>query len=291
VGWVGWVDVEGNGCCAQDNIDQRVTTDIEKFCEQGTEMFCKIFKPLLDVSLNTWQLGRDVGARGPAIIIGYFALAVAAKIAIMPDFKGMVKKKSELAGNYRTAHARLINNAEEIAFYEGGSRERSIIRQRFGALYWHTRLIATKTAAVSIVDTWIEKYGASIAGFVIMCLPIFFSSRVQSVAQNTNDFIKRRAIMTDLANGLGSLLVVGTQLKMLTGTTARVSEVFELVKQLNESGTKRFEIMRDDEPATVQNGDMTTRPIVKSQSMLALKEMEFLFQWWVRNLGRAIVSL
>ena len=51
-------------------------------------MFCKIFKPALDVLLNTWHLGRDVGVRGPAIIIGYFALAVVAKIAVMPDFKG-----------------------------------------------------------------------------------------------------------------------------------------------------------------------------------------------------------
>merc|ERR550537_462968 len=137
-----------------DNIDSRVTTDVEAFCEQGTEMFCKIFKPILDVLLNTWQLGRDVGARGPAIIIGYFALAVALKIAIMPDFKSMVKKRSELSGNYRTAHSRLITNAEEIAFYEGGARERSIIRQRFDALYWHARQIATKTAAVAVVDTW-----------------------------------------------------------------------------------------------------------------------------------------
>ena len=36
---------------------------------------------------------------------------------------------------------------------------------------------------------------------------------------------------------MGSLLIVGTQLKMLSGTIARVAEVFESVKQLNETGT------------------------------------------------------
>lgn len=28
-----------------DNVDQRVTTDVEQFCEQGCEMFCDVFKP------------------------------------------------------------------------------------------------------------------------------------------------------------------------------------------------------------------------------------------------------
>jgi len=213
-------------------------------------------------------------------MVGYFGLAVAVKVAIMPNFKELVKKRSELVGNYRTAHARLITHAEEIAFYEGGPRERSIIRQRFDAVYWHMRHIATKSAAVGVVDTWIEKYGASIAGYFIMCLPVFFSSTQKSVAQNTNDFIKRRQIMMDLARGMGSLLIVGTQLKMLSGTTARVSEVFESVKQLNERGTSRFEIVTEEAPAHDDGGQSGEhRGMIKSDSTLFLEELEFLQKW------------
>lgn len=270
-----------------DNVDQRVTTDVEQFCEQGCEMFCDVFKPTLDILLNTWQLGRDVGAWGPTIMVGYFGLAVAVKVAIMPNFKELVKKRSELVGNYRTAHARLITHAEEIAFYEGGARERSIIRQRFDAVYWHMRHIATKSAAVGVVDTWIEKYGASIAGYFIMCLPVFFSSTQKSVADNTNDFIKRRQIMMDLARGLGSLLIVGTQLKMLSGTTARVSEVFESVKQLNEKGTSRFEIAEeealssgnDDGGSNGGGGGGGGAGMIKSESTLFREEISFLEKW------------
>eukprot|EP01046_Picozoa_sp_COSAG06_P002632 COSAG06_NODE_95_length_24425_cov_882.571035_9_plen_491_part_00 len=328
-----------------DNVDQRVTTDVEQFCEQGCEMFCDVFKPsafqlptayeppapppvlilhrkwlagartaaacvsplsagcpsalthllscwrllaaaALDILLNTWQLGRDVGAWGPTIMVGYFGLAVAVKVAIMPNFKELVKKRSELVGNYRTAHARLITHAEEIAFYEGGARERSIIRQRFDAVYWHMRHIATKSAAVGVVDTWIEKYGASIAGYFIMCLPVFFSSTQKSVADNTNDFIKRRQIMMDLARGLGSLLIVGTQLKMLSGTTARVSEVFESVKQLNEKGTSRFEIAEEealssgnDDGGSNGGGGGGGAGMIKSESTLFREEISFLEKW------------
>ena len=36
-------------------------------------------------------------------------------------------------------------------------REREILGQRFDAMYWQSRQLATLKAMVSIVDTWIEK--------------------------------------------------------------------------------------------------------------------------------------
>ena len=194
-----------------DNVDQRVTTDVEEFCDQGTEMFCNIFKPTLDVVLHTTYLVRDVGIYGPVVLAAYFALAVAAKLLCTPNFKRMVKRRSELVGNYRTAHSRLIAHAEEIAFYEGAGRERSIIRQRFDAVYWHMRTMATKAAAVGVLDTWIDKYGASITGYFILALPVLVFPSSSSVAQNTNDFFKRRQVMSEIGRGLGALLLVGTQ--------------------------------------------------------------------------------
>ena len=38
------------------------------------------------------------------MLFGYFFLAAALKLVVMPNFKELVKKKSELSGNYRTAH-------------------------------------------------------------------------------------------------------------------------------------------------------------------------------------------
>ena len=49
-------------------------------------------------------------------------LAAAAKLLLLPNFKELVRRRSELTGNYRTAHSRLIAHAEEISFYEGGKR-------------------------------------------------------------------------------------------------------------------------------------------------------------------------
>jgi ABC-type multidrug transport system fused ATPase/permease subunit len=261
-----------------DNIDQRVTTDVEVFCDQITELYTSLVKPGLDVVLNTWKMALDMGWRGPAVLFGYFFLAAAVKVIVMPNFKELVKKKSELSGNYRTAHSRLIAHAEEIAFYEGGLRERSIVRQRFDALYWHSRRVATLKLNVGVLDTWIEKYGASIAGYFVMCLPIFFVTKAKTVAENTMMFVQTRQLMMDLARGLGMLLTVQTQVKMLSGITVRVAEVFEAVKQLNENGTMRFEVKEEGPSAAA-----ASPRIQKSVSTLFRQDLDFLHEWDSRN--------
>lgn len=60
----------------------------------------------------------------------------------MPAFGRLTARASELEGDYRTAHQRLITNAEEIAFYDGSERERSIIGRLFLATYQHARHFA-----------------------------------------------------------------------------------------------------------------------------------------------------
>jgi ABC-type uncharacterized transport system fused permease/ATPase subunit len=50
----------------------------------------------------------------------------------------MTARESELEGDYRTAHQRLISNAEEIAFYDGSTKERTIISRLFTEIYAHS---------------------------------------------------------------------------------------------------------------------------------------------------------
>ena len=53
-----------------DNIDQRVTTDVEVFCDQITELYTSLVKPGLDVVLNTWKMALDMGWRAGLITQG-----------------------------------------------------------------------------------------------------------------------------------------------------------------------------------------------------------------------------
>lgn len=52
------------------------------------------------------------GLRGPAILVVYYLLLGQVKMRLMPDFKRLTMMQSELEGDYRTAHSRLIANSE-----------------------------------------------------------------------------------------------------------------------------------------------------------------------------------
>lgn len=120
-----------------ENIDQRVTTDIERFCEDVANLYSSIFKPVLDITLNTIRLSAIMGTRGPLMLVVYYLILGQIKMKLMPNFKKLTEVQSELEGNYRTCHSRLIANSEEISFYDGANRERGIITDIFTKLFNH----------------------------------------------------------------------------------------------------------------------------------------------------------
>merc|ERR1719498_118608 len=84
------------------------------------------------------------------------------------------------------------------------------------------------------------------------------------------------------------LLTVQTQLKMLSGITVRVAEVFESVKQLNEDGADQFDIktdttVRDDERCKSNCEQNRLLRRLRSPSMILQEETEFLSSWDRRN--------
>ncbi len=79
--------------------------------------YTSIFKPLLDILLNTLRLYKVMGSKASLIWFGYylFLAQVKRRMLKMLALRDNTKKESELQGDYRTAHSRLITYAEEIA--------------------------------------------------------------------------------------------------------------------------------------------------------------------------------
>jgi ATP-binding cassette subfamily D (ALD) protein 3 len=151
-----------------DNADQRVTADIVQFCEELTELYTTVFKPLLDVLLFTAKMTEFLGWQAPMIMYGYFFVSGVIKRSIMPKFGRYIAHESQLEGTYRTCHNRLIVNSEEIAFYRGADKERAIITTALSALVRHSRRTRFLKFLVGIFDQLLVKYWASIAGYLGM---------------------------------------------------------------------------------------------------------------------------
>eukprot|EP01006_Ploeotia_vitrea_P058788 TRINITY_DN70227_c0_g1_i1.p1 TRINITY_DN70227_c0_g1~~TRINITY_DN70227_c0_g1_i1.p1 ORF type:complete len:641 (-),score=66.41 TRINITY_DN70227_c0_g1_i1:125-2047(-) len=232
-----------------DNPDQRVTADISQFAEAVTTLYTESFKPILDVLLFTYQLNRILGWQGPTIMYAYFGVSAFIKRKIMPSFGAFVKKESELEGNYRTAHNRIITNAEEIAFYNGAAKERSIVLELLDSINQHVADFRRKRWGVGVFDGLIVKYWASLAGYFVVASPHWLKLPMamrKSVAENTHDYILNAQFLTGLSQAVGQLVLVGNKLATISGHTARVWELLEKIRELKARGLQPFEVKPEE---------------------------------------------
>ncbi|GAM21533.1 hypothetical protein SAMD00019534_047080 [Acytostelium subglobosum LB1] len=264
-----------------DNADQRVTSDIEQFCNSMSNLYTTVFKPVLDLILFTKKLVGVMGWASPMLMFAYFIISGTLKKLIMPPFGKLTAKQSELEGNYRTVHQRLIANAEEIAFYDGSRKERQIINLSFGDIYRHTSYVSYLRCLVGIFDGFLVKYCASILGYGCMALPIYMGIKGaagKDTAELTKDYIRNTQLMMALAQAIGQLVLLGNKITNMAGYTSRVSELLEMVKQIKERGTSTFVIVDDDNMTGATPG--TQSPIVTER--YEVNNNEWLLQWKTR---------
>lgn len=247
----------GMGSLKIDNIDQRITQDTEKFASALASLYGTIFKPVLDIILLTSRLAKVVGLRGPMIMYLYYFLSSIVLRAIMPPFAKLTAEQQKLEGDFRYAHSRLINYAEEIAFFAGSQREKSYLNSAFDRLYSHSKGIFTKQASLGVFDSWLVKYGATMIGYAVVAVPVFGSVGVRAYGANagatdesrssiTRDYVRNSHILINLARAIGQVILLYKNFTQLAGYTARVAELREVLirciraqRQENASGTQR----------------------------------------------------
>jgi ATP-binding cassette subfamily D (ALD) protein 3 len=117
--------------------------------------------------------------------------------AIMPPFAKLTAEQQKLEGDFRYTHSRLINYAEEVAFYGGNKREKNYMNTVFDRLYRHSSGIFQKQASLGVFDSWLVKYGATMIGYAVVAIPVFssagykvhISSCIDTMACTFSDFL------------------------------------------------------------------------------------------------------
>jgi ATP-binding cassette subfamily D (ALD) protein 3 len=78
-----------------------------------------------------------------------------------------------LLGEFRYCHSRLITNGEEIAFYNGGEREKGIIDSAFHRLVRIVSRYLRFRTVLGVIDSCVTKYSGTLVGYFIVTAPIF----------------------------------------------------------------------------------------------------------------------
>ncbi|XP_055384994.1 ATP-binding cassette sub-family D member 3 [Condylostylus longicornis] len=224
------------------NVDQLLTTDIDKFCESVTELYSNISKPILDIFIYVYRLTMNLGGKTPSILMAYLLFAGVLLTRLRRPTGKLTIEEQKLEGEFRYINSRLITNSEEIAFYSGNSRERLTVLTSYSKLQRHLRKFLEFRVGMGILDNIIGKYAATVVGFYAVSLP-FFTKDHPLLADEKGERLKAYytfgRMLIKLAEAIGRLVLAGREMSRLAGFTARMTELASVLNDLNSGSYQR----------------------------------------------------
>ena len=217
--------------------DQFITQDLTLFCSSAAGLYSSLGKPFVDLCVFNFQLYRSLG---PIALIGltsnYFLTASILR-RLSPPFGKLKAVEGRKEGDFRSLHARLIANAEEVAFYGGAEMEKTFLNREFKSLKSWMEGIYMLKIRYNILEDFILKYSWSAYGYLVSSLPVFLPAwggigGAAEMAQSTvkggrerhrmKEFITNKRLMLSLADAGGRMMYSIKDLSELAGYTSRV---------------------------------------------------------------------
>lgn len=240
------------------HADQRITDDVEKFCETIADLYSYTFKPLLDVIVFSRSLGHIIGYKGQICLYMYFVVIGGLLRKVSPPLALMTAQYSSLSGDLRAAHHRIAASAEEVAFNDppAGRAEMMSLNTRLGRMIRHSQLTAMQRFMQQCLDGYLVKYTASIIGLVIFAAPLYYTPVEKRAATNVlaGQYINAMRLMMQTSAAMGQLVLVYKRVNTLAGHTARVSELVEQVRELGKPNGHLDAFRRVQERISAANG-------------------------------------
>jgi len=249
-----------NAAAMLSNADARVTQDLNEFCNVFADIYSRTFKPVLDMVVCTYQLSQSLGYAGPMTLYSYYILIGYALRMVMPPFPKLLSQQAELESNFRRSHNRLISHAEEVAFLNGGLREKEILNEELDRVTEHNQATFFAYFRQGILDQFTMKYLASIVGWPVLAVPFLLSP---SEGVNNTAVVSRYrqndALIQQSCSALHDLVMVYKKVQRLAGFTSRVSELLEGMNEINVA-TKRDTAAPAGKEGVKSRGNVTLVP-------------------------------
>eukprot|EP01013_Petalomonas_cantuscygni_P010266 TRINITY_DN2331_c0_g1_i1.p1 TRINITY_DN2331_c0_g1~~TRINITY_DN2331_c0_g1_i1.p1 ORF type:complete len:787 (+),score=183.31 TRINITY_DN2331_c0_g1_i1:76-2436(+) len=201
------------------NPDQTLTEDVSRFSQQLAHLYSQLSKPFLDVVLYTAQLiyiGTTRNGRFSALLPFLMASTIiwgTARILRLaaPPFAKLVSEQTQLEGELRFVHSRLLTNAEEVAFYGGEKIEEGVLKSAYRKLVRHMNSMYTSTIPYTSLEGYLMKYAWGGTGLAMIALPAFFDEIITAThkkhetASTTMGSSLRRGGIAAMAVYLGAI--------------------------------------------------------------------------------------
>ncbi|XP_026527627.1 ATP-binding cassette sub-family D member 3 isoform X2 [Notechis scutatus] len=231
------------------NPDQLLTQDVEKFCNSVVDLYSNLSKPFLDIVLYIFKLTSAIGAQGPSSMMAYLLFSGFFLTRLRRPIGKMTVTEQKYEGEYRYVNSRLITNSEEIAFYNGNQREKQTIHKAFHKLVEHLHNFILFRFTMGFIDTIIAKYLATVVGYLVVSRPFLNLSHPRhqnsTHAELLEDYYQSGRMLLRMSQALGRIVLAGREMTRLAGFTARITELMQVLKELNTGKYQRTMLVQD----------------------------------------------
>ncbi|KAI9837049.1 MAG: hypothetical protein M1819_000698 [Sarea resinae] len=220
-----------------EGADQFITQDLTLFCESAAALYSSLGKPFVDLCVFNYQLFRSLGPLALTGLLSNYFLTASILRRLSPPFGKLKAVEGRREGDFRGLHARLIANAEEVAFYGGADTEKVFLDKGFKDLKtWMERIYSLKIR-YNMLEDFVLKYSWSAFGYLVTSLPVFLPAwgglggvmELGDIVKKEGrergrmkEFITNKRLMLSLADAGGRVMYSIKDLSELAGYTSRV---------------------------------------------------------------------
>ncbi|GAW21245.1 hypothetical protein ANO14919_107630 [Xylariales sp. No.14919] len=254
--------------------DQFITQDLTLFCASAANLYSSLGKPFVDLCVFNYQLYRSLGPLALTGLLSNYFLTASILRRLSPPFGKLKAVEGRKEGDFRGLHARLIANAEEVAFYGGAEMEKTFLNKEFKSLKNWMEGIYMLKIRYNILEDFILKYSWSAYGYLLSSLPVFLPAwggvggamemleTAEKGGRERNrmkDFITNKRLMLSLADAGGRMMYSIKDLAELAGYTSRVYTLISTLHRVHAnayfpraSGNELYSL--SDVQGTIQKG-------------------------------------
>ncbi|KAG2760627.1 hypothetical protein JG687_00014919 [Phytophthora cactorum] len=233
------------------NADQLLTVDVERFSNSVADLYSNMSKPILDIAIYAVKLSSTIGVEGPVIMLSYLVASGFFLTWLRQPTSRFTIAEQQMEGNFRFMNSRLITHSEEIAFYNGNVREKRILDQSFNRLIDLVRSSQQFRFSMSVIDNVVAKYLATVVGYAVLSKPFLDMSNKRlentSYAERMEDYFRSGKMLLKMSEAMGRLVLSGRELTRLAGFTARVTEMIDVLTDLDNGKYQRTMLRAEDE--------------------------------------------
>ena len=222
------------------DIAHRVVSDCNQFFHVIGTILISGINPLVQVVFFTYKLWQLAGWQYPVALVCYYFVSLQIVRLAMPDYTWLYKEASRLDAEFLHFHHRVKTCAEQIAFFDGGQREREIVEMAHKKLMAHDWKRNWMNFKLNIVQDIVQSRIPEVFQWTLRFgFGYLYGGSDEEVLADNGASLNRdqtylMAVLPQIAGNLGQAIALADRFAQVAGQIVRVAEFQEVLDEIEQ---------------------------------------------------------